>query len=142
AGACEARARRACILGRQRTALGRHVLRAPAREEQRQLLARQARPRAHAGGVDMHERDCGERVVADAAALTDECRIAQALDGYVGKVDVGGLTVDVLAFLRLSATRLAEHAVRAARAIAGDDMDRHLRAKLVVYLPEEIDELG
>ena len=52
----------------------------------------------------MHEGDARGRVVAHAADLAHEGGIAERLDLHVGEMDVGGLALDVLAALSLSAT--------------------------------------
>ncbi len=125
---------------RDRSAFGRLVLSLAVREKQSQFVTRQARPMAHARGIDMHERNAGRRVVADAAAFAHEGGIADVLQRYVGEVDVGRTAKDVAAFARLATDGLAQHFIRAARTVAGDDVDRLLGAELGMHLPEEIEE--
>src|SRR5690606_16896270 len=91
---------------------------------------------------DVHEGNGGKWIVADTATLAHQCGVAQALNGYVGKVNVRGLAVDVLALLSLSAARLLEHAVGGTRAVTGDNVDRLARAEFVVHFPGEIDQFG
>ncbi len=80
-------------------------LRMAGRKEDRQFLARHARPRTDAARIDMHERNCGCRIIADAAAFADQRRITKLLRGNIREVDVGGLPGDVLASLRLPTAR-------------------------------------
>ncbi len=136
---------RACatyVLGRDRTAVHRQVLRVAAREQQSELRARQPRPSPHPVGVDVHERDSRGRVVADATALVDEGGVAQLLQRHVRKLHIHGLAEDVAALAGLPADGAAEHFIGAAGAIAADDMDRLGGAKLGMDLPDEVDEVG
>ena len=135
-------ARPAHVLRRDRPAVARLVLGAAVGEEQGQLRARQARPGAHAVGIEVHERRRRGRVVADPAALADEGRVAQLLHRHVGEMHVHRLAEDVAALARLAADGAAQHVVGAARAVAGDDVDRLGRAQLGVHLPDQIDEVG
>src|SRR5262249_34266415 len=123
------------------TILG-NVLGAAMGKEQRQLLARQARPGAHTVGVDVHEWGGGGWIVANAAALADEGAIAQLLHRHVGKRHVHGLAENVAALAGLASNRAPQQLVGAAGAVAGDNVDRFSGTKLVVDLPDEVDEIG
>src|SRR4029453_268669 len=103
------------------------VLGAPPREQQRQLGARQTRPRAYPVGIDVHEGNGRGWIVTDAAALANERRIAQLPDRYVGEMHVSGLAENVAALARLPAHGLAQHVVGVTGAEGGDDMDRFRR---------------
>ncbi len=90
----------------------------------------------------MNKGNSRGRIVADTTALADHCRIPQLANRNIGKRNVDRLACDVLAFARLSATRAPEHIVRTFRTVTADHMNRHLGAKFLVHLPNDVDGVG
>ena len=90
----------------------------------------------------MDEGDAGGRVIADAAMLLDQRGVAQNLYGNVREGDVGGLAEDMLAAFCLPPAFLPQRFVGLGRAKAADEMDRLVRAELLMQRPDQVDQSG
>ena len=76
------------VLARDRTATAGLVLSAPMGKKQRQFLAPHAGPVPDPPGIDMDERGCRSRVVANSTLFTQQSGIAQSPDRDIRKPNI------------------------------------------------------
>jgi len=84
--------------------------------------------------------EVARRVVADAAATEANRRGAQRRGTYVGQPDVDGAALQVQAARRDARTALAQQAVRARGAVAGDDLVGAGRARGEAQLVQDVEQ--
>ncbi len=86
----------------------------------------------------MNETATAARIVADTAGLPHQCAVAQPFQWNVRELHVDGSPEYMLAAYRNMPANPLEKGVGFRRSEAADDSDRHLRAKLLVQFPHQI----